>query len=1076
MRVRILTLCLAILLAQWSSTTAQNNGLTAVFPTHGSTGIDPDAPLIIRSLAPIIPESITFNYPDSDQFGNIAQTPTIALLPSALKDKPSAIQRREMVIGRYLLQNERTIRFEHGRLAPSTSYTVVVSRVGIWGGQILPTLEFEFTTRDDVFRLKACTLDSVQQIECNRPLYVEFTSNIRDAVPDPNRLLVVEALENNMGDIWIMKPFLPDISPDGKTVRISPIEGWAPGSALRLSCQLSSVTGSAADDRQFTTVIRQAGKLTINVVATDNRTVPDWIASQFEDLNQVAIANTEIDLPAPPNLGDRWRFVRWESPDINISSGRFAKVTFPCNLIKSNLIINAIVDRIDSIAFAVNIDSGGIVNVYNDAGMLIRTIDVSDTIVISDTLRQPILMAVPSSGFSFSQWAAPSGTINGSVSATAIIGTSIQYQLGTNWNNGTLPWFNPRYKKDDPLSETYKLRGVLEDVDDSRQFDVNKGVRFTTDQKFESGTADIKTICVVADRCWQIVGYSISNSQSMVNFDGVQSVCIDAQLTKPENVVTIYAQRKPIYLRVEKVLLKSDDFEDVILNKTMSSESYVRVERRTIDYLGRLEWVSYPSVTCFDNGIPFSTYRFSCGDEVRIRTKGSAIRAEVWQYFAEKELYVIPSHSETADGEDRYTMVVDLDNAYFDAMDCQKKSYDAPEIRVRACFLQKFGIASIGLTVRTVKNENREMSTFEERWYDPLLYRDLASDEPRGSHQIEYVPFHGTRVRVEFTLPIDIQSVYSGGMKARSYGNMLVTNPKERDIDFEVASFDDEHINFEARNSTGLNTVVFDVNDPRTSPRRQALHGGLIDLFCYTSLKSFSGLPLETRALFILDRMELPGYSLSLKSINFAFDGDWDFWPIENYGEIYLATYGGDMAAHKALMTESAFQRIPDCQEQQGTVPDECTIDHSDKHNPLDFGSHLLWIQPYWMDLKDYVWFYCAAYDEDCKDERDCWVNRMAEVIYHVRDRAEQYQSTDRSVNLNWPAIIPDLIAVGAEFLGTLLTPDEQDDYLGQVTFLEGADTWWGMMRSTAPLIYVDHPNVRMTLEGRFYVNKMVIR
>jgi hypothetical protein len=752
------------------------------------------------------------------------------------------------------------------------------------------------------------------------------------------------------------------------------------------------------------------------------------------------------------------------------------KVTFPCDLIRAHQIISAIVERVDSIAFAVNVDSGGLVNVYNDAGLIIKTIKVSDTIFITDELRQPTLMAVPSKGFSFKQWSAPSGTFNGSVSTAAIIGTAIQNQISTNWNNGNMPGFNPKFQNDDPLSETYKLRAVIEDIDNNKLFDVNESVRFTTNQKFESVSADVETICVNADRCWEIVGYAISNTQSMTYIDGVQSLCIDAQLTKPENLVTIYAQRKPIYLRVEKVLLKSDDQDDIILNKTISNESYVKVDLHDLNSAGVLTWLPYYGVTCFDNGIPFTTYQFSCGDEVRIRTKGTDIRAEIWKFFAERDLYVIPSYSGTQDGESIYTMVIEQDIASFDAKDCRKSSYGAPEIRVRACFLQKFGIASIGFTVRTVKNENREDFRFEERWYDPLLYRDIASDEPRGSHQIEYVPFHGTRVRVEFTLPIDVKTVYSGGMAATSYGNMLVTNPRERNLDFNVASFDGDHISFEARNGTGLNTVVFDINDPTTSPRHQALHGGIIDLYCYTSLKSLSGLPLETRALFILDRMELPGYSLSLKSINFAYDGDWDFWPFENNGEIYLAMYGGDLAMHKALMTESAFQRIPDCRDQQGTVPDECTIEQSDKHNPLDLGNHLLWIQPYWMDLKDYVWFYGAAYDEDCKDERDCWVNRMAEVIYKVRDRADQYQSSDRKVNLDWPTLIPDLIAVGAEFLGTLLTADEQDDYLGQVTFLEASDTWWGMNRSTAPIFYVEHPNVRMTLEGRFYVTKAVLR
>ena len=227
--------------------------------------------------------------------------------------------------------------------------------------------------------------------------------------------------------------------------------------------------------------------------------------------------------------------------------------------------------------------------------------------------------------------------------------------------------------------------------------------------------------------------------------------------------------------------------------------------------------------------------------------------------------------------------------------------------------------------------------------------------------------------------------------------------------------------------------------------------------------------------MFTLRRMELPGYGLRLREADIAYDGDWDIWPFENNGEIYHAMYGADLAVDAALLTSQGFARIPDCGQQQGSQG-ECTNAYSDKEQPQSFGDKVVWLQTAWMGESDVAWWAMSTWDEDCKDENDCLVNRLGDVINSVRKRAETYGSNEPNKELDWETILPDLIKTGADLIGALIAPDEQDEHLGEASFLEDRQELWGMRTATAPRIEARHENITYRLRGQWYVSRSVVR
>ena len=1074
MRLRALLLFLLMMLLQGSGLLAQNQPLVSLFPDAGGQNVDPESPIRIRAPGPIAPHTVSIHYPNADTRGLTFDQPTVQLYESSTVGQLASQRNATFVYGSIEITDPTTITFTHGKLRDGTSYHCVVHGVAINGGMVLPDLEFDFNTRSDAPQVRSCTLDSMRLLGCTQRVYVRFTENLSALGIDPNRIVKCELLDTAGTTTWVPLPIQTSLDPNGNTLSIDVVGGWQSGASLRLTIALSTITGDHTADREYTTVIRNAGKLSIDVRAADNRNVPEVIAEQFKHLEQVAVANTELYLASPRNLGDRWRFIRWTCPLLSLPAGQNVHVTIPCDLLRANIPITAIVERIDSQILEIEVDSGGVVQVFDAAMNLYATLDHSGAITLSDQLTKVVVIAKPKNGFKFKKWISPWKPADCKTSSALVLGPPFQNDVELNYANNYSHRISAVFEPWSPAGQVYRLRADIVDVDADPLFNPLESVLFTTMHEFEENVETSRQVCAEATQCWQIIGYSITSTNTIEFFDPVERLCVTGKLTNPENRIIFFVKRETMFLRVEKVLISSDNISDVIRGKRTHPETYIVVEKRGINNAGAADWVTQQAAACDDNGIPFSTYELKCGDAVRFRVKGSEIRAEVWTAFADVNGYAVPTQVAGTGKDKLYELVVDQQLAFFNATDCNHQDLHAPEIRVRGCFRQKFGIESIAMKVRVQSGDNRSNNTFIERWFDPLMYRERADDEPPGSHQLEYFPYHGTRIRIKFTLPIDVQTVFAGGMKAHSYSNTLVTDLSATGLDFEVFASNNEHIQFEMRDGDDINTVVFDICDPTTTPRLQALHGGLIDLTCFTSLKSLSGSPLRANTMFTFDRMQLPGYAMTLNSALFKFDGDNDIWPFENSGDMYFAFYGGDMAVNEALHIETGFQRLPKCDEQQGTVPDDCTIAHSDKDGAMEFSNHLLWMQPNWMDTRDYAWFRGASYDEECKDENDCWVNRISEMIYSVRDRADGYKTN--STELNWETIVPNLIAIGTEFLGTLLVPDDQDQFLGEVNFLEPGGSMWGMKSPTAPVIQLVHPNVTFTLTGRFYVDKAIVR
>ena len=422
-----------------------------------------------------------------------------------------------------------------------------------------------------------------------------------------------------------------------------------------------------------------------------------------------------------------------------------------------------------------------------------------------------------------------------------------------------------------------------------------------------------------------------------------------------------------------------------------------------------------------------------------------------------------------------FTLVLDQDIAGYDGQACDERPTGYPEVRVQAAFRRVFAVASMSMRIRTLQGSDRSRYRFEERWFDPLTYYERQADEPRGGRHVEYVPRKGTIVKVKYTLPFDGPSILAGGMSASSWDNYLITNPHATDLDFSVATGDRGNTNFLPTTGQSPDIVEFFICDPLTRPVKQALHFGIVDITCGAGVRSIYQEPLVAPYTFTVQQMELPGFGLRLQRADIAYDGDWDFWPFVLKGEIYNSIYGGNLAIDGAHHTSTAFTRLPVCAEQQGKSG-ECTIAYSDDDKTLGYGDRAMWLQTMWMDGLDKAWWLMTTWDEDCKDDDDCLVNKMDDVINIVKRGVDAYAGTGGSGDLDWDSSLPELIKAGADLIALLLPPDEQDEFLGEGTFLEDVGTYWGMRTAIAPRIPVHHENITYHLRGQWYVSKAVLR
>lgn len=1070
----LVLLCCALFPASQQLLYGQAPGLILAFPRDGLVDVEHRPTITIRTPAPIMPESITFTWPDADPFGMVAATPTVLLVAEPF-DGPHRELVRRAVMGSYDLVDPQTLTFTPRTLAPGTRYRIEVSGIDVdANGPIrMATTTAQFTTASTIPMVTGSTLEETQTIGCSDSITIRFSGEALRGLGDPYRYLTLEQMRAITG--WEPIPF--GVVSDSDEVHLLPEGRWPAGAVLRLRADLHHVTGDTLDDRVFATVVRTAGKLRVNVIEQDGEDVPDDIADDYRHMEQMVGSE-------PPNEAsidrreDLWRFVRWESPLLTPRDpdDTSSHVTLDCSLLRDEIPVTAILDHVDSLPLSVTSTTGGVIVIYNNDGELVTTVEDSAEVAFDPDEGGLRFVALPDSGYTFSGWTAPQTAHHGSSSASIIVNGAGLANAFQQWQTGTTgPPFGGRFTPSGRLSEEYALKGAIEDVDATPGFDVYDGVAFTTEHEFEDIVAGERTICVKAEPCWEIIGYTESARNRTEWIEPTDEYCVTAPLTDPENHVVFFARRTVINLRVEQVVLASNNPNDRVVGKDPHPETYVRVDKRYQGADGKNYWRPLVPVPCRDLDILFNTYGLQCGDVVRFRTKGSDVRGQVWKFFDNRELYALPEQTSVVNDEYRFEMVIDEDIAHFVARTCQGSPTDEPEIRTRACFRQDFGIEAIAMTVRVTDGANRGQARWEERWFDPVWYRPLGTDEPRGGRHLEYLPRFGTEIKVRFTLPIDLQSIYDGGVRASSFNNTLVTDPLLTGLDFSVASDDDEHISFEPTDGSPINTVVFRVCNPQSRPRFQALHGGMISLSATTQIRSLAGSPLPATFNFLLSSVERPGFGLMLRDITYRCDGDADFiW--ENDGEMYHVAYGGNLGWDQARYEEAAFKRIPDCREQQGTPPGECVLPHSDKAGPQLYGDRLLWIEPHWMDDGDLAWWHVQSYDEDCKDDGDCFVNRAQDLLDDLSDEIGAMTSSDRTAPLSWQSLLPSLINNGVDFIQALLPPDDQDDHVGEGTFLNGKGNWWGVKTAAYPLWIMDRSNARYRLVTRLFVQKMPIR
>lgn len=1073
-----------------------------VFPAAGQGDVAVDASIVIGATHTIIPPSITYAWPDGEASGWRADEPTVLIVDDAwASTQPRDRWSRRAIAGSYTLADPRTLRFKPRQpLRRGAMYRCVVNGLQLSVPSNIyrvPPQSFSFTTAKGIPVVAASTLDSTSVVRCAQSLFITFSDIAGNTLADASARVRITA-EAGPGEVAMSVPFQVVKHEKLKALELRPIGAWPLQRSLSVALPWGTVTGDPHNSKAWCVVARGASQLEIDVVTTDGRPIPADIIEYFKHQECVITPGSTVPVVTSTWFDNRWRFVRWESRDfqsINHQSELSLNLTAQCQDLKPKMQLYAILERVDTMRLVVQVSSGGSVMVRDEADNMLRVLTKTDTIILSDKAPSLTLTATALPGYSFAGWQTPvvSSGNNPSVNTNALAASSLNGSAGASvviksqaFGGNTQAGLNQGYiqpnfpvgKVSQP-AEMYSLRAAIVDESPEPSYSAQESVVFTTPSQFAYGQEVERTPCVKAGPCWEIVSVNdvAEGGGNRALPAGTEQVCETALLTDPENEVTFTVRRRRIQLRVEKVLISSDNANEVIAGRHLHPESYVIVERQT-GIEGAYAWRPLIAADCnASDDIEYNTYEVRCGDVVRFRIRGSSLRGEAWKFWANKPGYVLPGSKQVVGEETRYTLIVDRDLAQFDGTDCSGTNNDKPEIRFRACFRQQFGIDAIGLRVRTMlPGGSKASSTFREVWVDPLLYYDAQEDEPADGRQLEYVPYYGTIVRFKFTTPIDIQTVFDGGMKAKTYGNVNVNNTLADNLDFSVNSFDDEHIGFAPLDGSPVDIVEFRVCDPTTSPRKQALHFGNISMFCSTSLKSTSGEALPTRFSFLLHSMERAGYGLFLERAKWNHDGDDDFWPFTNDAELYNVLYGAVLTPTAAEYSDIAFQRLPDCREQQGTPPSECVFEYNEDDGYFGFAGKTLLFEPSWLGDRDYVFSHIVSYDEDCKDEDDCLVNKVYDLLDAVRGKTAGYQPSDaeKSAGISWETVVPDLIDLGAQFIQALLPIDDQDEYIGQATLLNSASELWGAAEPTAPYIIRFHDNGEYVYRTRLFPRRAV--
>lgn len=1012
-----------------------------LFPSDGQADVSPSAVITVRCPYPI----------DTSQW-RAQDYPFVVLRDSIAQITPRETWTRHRVVGRYQVNDEYTFSWIPRRLLPSTRYRCL-SGAG----------EFTFVTAPDVPSVLRCNIPN-EAINCGQQLEVELTSPLPEGCL-ADSVFVVEQLAS--AGLW--RPAPHNILRTGTGVRITPVGRWQQNAQLRLRVRCSWYAGDKQLDRTYEAMVRGAAKVVCTVRERHGRVIDKQHITGLETNNRVVVSGDTLRIRAPRILKPDLVFSHWDCPqlpELHADTTLQSECEVSCENMYGEIRIEAVYERRDSIRVRVEVDSGGSVDVYTTLGEYLG--HVTDTTTISSHVAHGNLVCIAKPGKEalFSMWLYQ-GSIVGS-SAIVIPGRQAisVYNLS----------LNPRFQVLRPtLQDRYRLRGSITDVDADPLYSAADAVRFTTPYEYESTAPGTRPLCVAADRCWEIIGYCDQSSGTPVWFDrGLREYCITAEMLDPENHVVFFVRRIVVDLRIESVLLGSEDPLDILRDKHPHPETQIEVQREEV-VAGQREWVSLTSTECRDQGTHRTRYQLKCGDNVRLVVHPAQHRGQQWRWWSALPKYVVPAGGGTGVHPATYRLVVDTDIAPFDATDCNGTSLDHREIRMQAAFRQLMIIESIGLRVRVNAQGDRQQARFEERWFDPLVYYDRDADEPTDGRQLEYIPRRGTPIRIRFSLPLDPLSVLGGSVSAESFDNILLTNPNEQDLDFSVQADTTGNTNILSSTGQFLDVVELFVCDPTTKPRKQALHTGSVDFTCGTGVRSYSGQMLRASQTFALRRMEMPGYGIKLNTVEYFDDGDWDLWPFVNRGELYHAVYGGNLTARKALLTDHGFTRMPSCDEQQGTIG-ECTTVHGDEDGPLAFGERSLWLQTSWMDQADLAWVRMSTWDEDCKDDNDCLVNRLDEVIDSLRSRVAKFNVPVDMAALNWKMLLPDIIKTGVDLIGAMAKPDDQDDFIAECTILEDSQTLWGMRTQQAPYIRRYHENADYEFKGQWYTSRAVVR
>ncbi|MCO6466177.1 MAG: hypothetical protein J5I53_06145 [Bradyrhizobiaceae bacterium] len=1041
-----------------------------LYPQHHQRGVERSPEILIRAPGPIIPSSVSTFYPNSDPMGMVPPRPTVLVVDTVYQDMPINTQVRHSAHGTYVFKDPRTIAFTPTHLVPGRTYRVNVD--GMWANtpapMLLPAVEATFTVAPNTPKVSYCSVRGHSSIGCADNITVEFTEPLDQGLADAGRIMVLECANAETNGEWVV--VTPVLHVSGAQVRVQPEVPWKPGDNVRLNVNLSRITGDVLDDAVFSTMVRRVTTVHVEAIEVDGKELPAEIVETVSAMSAQAAIPSTFSLSTRSEYDGRYRLVEWRSSTRQDPLAVDSDLAITCDNAGKDIYLQAVFDKTDTLFAVIDVGDNGSVSVYDNDHQLLRTIDGLDTILITDQMPTCTVVAQAASGYTFQGW--QGGLNNTYQNSSPVVGISGAFvsAMSPPVGVGNAFTMRPNFGSIPATSEVYRLSGAVSDVDQTDGWDPSGAVRFTTQQHFVGAVPVYQTLCIEVDDCWEITGYVSSIGGVKETFDEpVQQACATEPMNDPENIVTFLVQRKPIQLRLEKVLMASDDPENLLSPETLKSYTSIRVQ------LGKKSgskttWTSLTEKVCYDNKVQFALYRLHCGDVVRLTIKEGLEQTQKYRFFDAKQDYVLPTEGESTSEELNFYVTITPDAVGFDGVDCAKVDNHTPEIRSRACFRQNFGIDAYALKVMVTDVSDRSSSRFEWRWFDVNNADVLDEDEPQTGRHIEYIPLDGTTIKIRFSQPIDQTTILEGGIKVESYGNVLFDEPMRTDLSFSTTS-QDGNVSFEGMPGYSPNTVVLSINDPTTHPRKQALHMGLFKVTCTRDIKSLSGVPLEYVTSQLFQSLEIPGFSLRFHEAEYEYDGDTDYLPWPFDGEIYHAAFGGDFGKKGVYGIDQGFQRIPDCSEQQGVTPGECTLPHSDEDGPQGYGDMLLLIQPQWLEWGDLAWWHVTTYDEDCKDENDCFVNRVQDLLDMAKKRAADMASNEQ-VGTSQLKSIADL---GVEFVRALLPADEQDDHLGYGTFIGSINNLWGTKKATTYLEIGDE-NTTYRLLPHFLVRRGVIR